>query len=142
MINRDSTTSPVLSYGNAWVRDYNDSTGDYTPYQDGKGLYDTYYRNMMEGLKRSPRLRTVSITLNISDIINLDFKKLIYIDGVYWRLNRIIDYKPNKNVSTKVELIEWFQITSYPGSSPMTGDSGIDINSDGGILTNNNNIGL
>ena len=142
MINRDSTTSPVLSYGNAWVRDYNDSTGDYTPYQDGKGLYDTYYRNMMEGLKRSPRLRTVSITLNISDIINLDFKKLIYIDGVYWRLNRIIDYKPNKNVSTKVELIEWFQITSYAGSSPMIGDSGIDINPDGGILTNNNNIGL
>ena len=142
MVNRDSTTSPNLAYGNAWVRDYDNVTRDYTPYQDGKGLYDTYYRNMMEGLKRSPRLRTVSITLNISDIINLDFKKLIYIDGVYWRLNRIIDYKPNKNVSTKVELIEWFQITSYAGSSPMTGDSGIDINPDGGIITNNNNIGL
>ena len=142
MINRDSTTSPVLSYGNAWVRDYDDLTGDYTPYQDGKGLYDTYYRNMMEGLKRNPRLRTVLITLNITDIVNLDFKKLIYIDGVYWRLNRVIDYRPSKNSSTKVELIQWFGIYSYGASPPMTGGSGVDISGDGSIITNNNNIGL
>jgi len=128
MINRDSTTSPILSYGNVFVRDYDDATGVYTAYQTGKGLYDTYYRNMVEMLKRSPRLRTVSLDLKVSDIINLDFRKLIYIDGVYWRINRVVDYMPNKNSTTKVELIEWFQIGVFAATSPAFGSSGDNSN--------------
>jgi len=123
-INRDSITSPILSYGNVWVRDYDDSTGVYTAYQTGKGLYDTYYRNMVEMLKRSPRLRTVSLDLKVSDIINLDFRKLVYIDGVYWRINRVVDYMPNNNSTTKVELIEWFQIGVFAATAPSFGSSG------------------
>jgi len=124
MINRDSTTSPILSYGNVWVRDYDDATGVYTAYQSGKGLYDTYYRNMVEMLKRSPRLRTVSLDLKVTDIINLDFRKLVYIDGVYWRINRVVDYMPNQNNPTKVELIEWFQIGVFAATAPSFGSSG------------------
>lgn len=124
MINRDSTTSPILSYGNVWVRDYDDATGVYTAYQAGKGLYDTYYRNMVEMLKRSPRLRTVSLDLKVTDIINLDFRKLVYIDGVYWRINRVVDYMPNNNSTTKVELIEWFQIGVFAATAPSFGSSG------------------
>ena len=139
MINADSTTSPILSYGNVNVRDYNDVTRVYTAYQTGKGLYDTYYRNMIEGLKRSPRLRTVSIDLTITDIVNLDFTRLVYIDGVYWRINKIIDYKPNNNESTKVELIEWFQISAFAATAPMfTGGSGWSED----LSVDNNNIGL
>ena len=124
MINRDSTTSPILSYGNVFVRDYDDATGVYTAYQAGKGLYDTYYRNMVEMLKRSPRLRTVSLALKVTDIINLDFRKLVYIDGVYWRINRVVDYMPNNNSTTKVELIEWFQIGVFAATAPSFGSSG------------------
>ena len=124
MINRDSTTSPILSYGNVWVRDYDDATGVYTSYQTGEGLYDTYYKNMVEMLKGSPRLRTVSIDLKVSDIINLDFRKLVYIDGVYWRINRVVDYMPNNNSTTKVELIEWFQIGVFAATAPSFGSSG------------------
>ena len=128
MINRDSTTSPILSYGNVFVRDYDDATGVYTAYQAGKGLYDTYYRNMVEMLKRSPRLRTVSLDLKVTDIINLDFRKLVYIDGVYWRINRVVDYMPNKNSTTKVELIEWFQIGVFAATAPSFGSSGNNSN--------------
>ena len=128
MINRDSTTSPILSYGNVFVRDYYDATGVYTAYQAGKGLYDTYYRNMVEMLKRSPRLRTVSLDLKVTDIINLDFRKLVYIDGVYWRINRVVDYMPNKNSTTKVELIEWFQIGVFAATAPSFGSSGNNSN--------------
>ena len=124
MINRDSTTSPILSYGNVWVRDYDDATGVYTAYQTGRGLYDTYYKNMVEMLKRSPRLRTVSLDLKVTDIINLDFRKLVYIDGVYWRINRVVDYMPNNNSTTKVELIEWFQIGVFAATAPSFGSSG------------------
>ena len=49
MINRDSTTSPILSYGNVWVRDYDDSTGVYTAYQkyrkDLAYLLESIYSN-------------------------------------------------------------------------------------------------
>ena len=142
MINADSTTSPVLSYGNVWVRDYDDVTRVYTELQAGKGLYDTYYRNMFESIKRSPRLRTLSIDLKITDIVNLDFTKLIYIDGVYWRINKIIDYKPNNNESTKVELIEWFQIGVFAATAPIFGGGSNDWNPDGSVNTDNNDIGL
>jgi hypothetical protein len=142
MINADSTTSPILSYGNVWVRDYDDATGVYTAIQTGKGLYDTYYRNMFESIKRSPRLRTVSISLSISDIIDLDFKKLVYIDGVYWRINKVIDYKPNNNESTKVELIEWFQIGVFAATAPMFAGGSNDWNVDGSVNEDNNGWGL
>ena len=128
MVNRDSTTSPNLAYGNVWVRDYDDATGVYTAYQTGKGLYDTYYKNMVEMLKRSPRLRTVSLDLKVTDIINLDFRKLVYIDGVYWRINRVVDYMPNNNSTTKVELIEWFQIGVFAATAPAFGSSGNNSN--------------
>ena len=142
MINADRTTSPILSYGNVSVRDYDDATGVYTTYQTGKGLYDTYYRNMIEGLKRSPRLRTASIVLTITDIVNLDFTRLVYIDGVYWRINKVVDYKPNNNESTKVELIEWFQIGIFAATAPMFGGGNNDFNPDGSVDTDNDNIGL
>ena len=144
MLNRESNTSPNLAYGNAWIRNYDDSDGSLAAAETGSGLYETYYRNMIEGLIKSPRLRTVSITLNISDIVNLDFKKLIYIDGVYWRINKIIDYQPNKNESTKVQLLEWFAVGIFAASAPSVGNSGLFVwNEDGSILDDSNyNMGL
>ena len=141
MINADSTTSPILSYGNVDVRDYDDATRVYTAYQTGRGLYDTYYKNMFEGLKRSPRLRTLFIALKIDDIVYLDFTKLVYIDGVYWRINKVIDYKPNNNESTKVELIEWFDVGLFPATSPMFGGGNNDFNPSGSG-DDNDDIGL
>ena len=75
--------------------------------QQVKGLFETYYKNMFEMFKAKPRLRIVYIDLKTKDIINLDFRKLVYIDGVYWRINKVVDYQPNKNQPTKVELVEW-----------------------------------
>ncbi len=119
MINRDSNTSPVLSYGNVPVQNYDDATGVYATQETGAGLYETYYRNSVEMLKSNPRVRNVYINLKISDIINLDFTKLIYIDGVYWRISKVSDYMPNKNESTKVELIEWITSLVYPYNAPI-----------------------
>ena len=119
MINADSTTSPILSYGNVWVRDFDDATGVYTALQDGKGLYDTYYRNMVEMLKQNPRVRTAYVDLKINDISKLDFRNLVYMDGVYWRISKVIDYKPHRNESTKVELIEWFGLGSSDANAPL-----------------------
>ena len=117
-INRDSISSPILSYGNVTIKDYDDATGVYASSVAGKGLFETYYKTMFEMLKAKPRLRTVYIDLKIKDIVSLDFTKLVYIDGVYWRINKVVDYQPNKNQSTKVELIEWLQVGTFAATAP------------------------
>ena len=78
------------------------------------GLYTTYYKNMIEQLKKVPRIRTVSVNLKLSDILNLDITKLIYIDESWWRINRIVEFSPAKNQSTKVELIQWLDVGFWP----------------------------
>ena len=144
-INRDDSSSPILSYGNVNVRDYDDATGVYTSYEAGKGLFETYYKNMFEMFKAKPRLRTVYIDLKTTDIINLDFRKLVYIDGVYWRINKVVDYQPNKNQPTKVELVEWLQLGAFAATAPSfngndnTGGLGWQ---DGGVSEGNDDIGL
>ena len=141
-INRDDSSSPILSYGNVNVRDYDDATGVYTSYAAGKGLFETYYKNMFEMFKAKPRLRTLYIDLKTTDIINLDFRKLVYIDGVYWRINKVVDYQPNKNQPTKVELVEWLQLGAFAAVAPSFGGN----NNTGGLgdvdIPDNQNIGL
>ena len=143
--NRDDSSSPILSYGNVSVRDYDDATNVYSSYAAGKGLFETYYKNMFEMFKAKPRLRTVYIDLKTTDIINLDFRKLVYIDGVYWRINKVVDYQPNKNQPTKVELVEWLQLGAFAATAPSFGGNdntgGLGWQ-DGGVDDNNDNTGL
>tara|TARA_R100001230_G_C5659221_1_gene163948 strand:- start:970 stop:1149 length:180 start_codon:yes stop_codon:yes gene_type:complete len=40
----------------------------------------------------------------------MDFRRLVYLDGVYYRINKIVDYKPHLQESTKVELMEFFDL--------------------------------
>ena len=109
-INREDASSMLLSYGNVYVTDYDDATNTYADQTIVKGLYQTYYEKMINMLKENPRVRTLSLNLKIKDIVNLDFRKLIYIDGVYWRINKIKDFNPLTNTTTKVELIEWVNL--------------------------------
>ena len=78
------------------------------------GLYTIYYKNMIEQLKQAPRIRTVYINLKISDILNLDLRELVYLDESWWRINRISEFSPANNESTKVELIQWLEVGHYP----------------------------
>ena len=145
--NQDKVHYPVLTYGNVKIRNYNDATHAYSDPTNGKGLYETYYKVMFEMLKQSPRVRTLYVEFKVSDIMNLDFKKLIYINGVYYRLNKIIDYQPNKNQSTKVELIEWLQLGNFAASAPALDDGTVvtgGSSTTGGGSTDNSdtNMGL
>tara|TARA_R110000824_G_scaffold397267_3_gene599866 strand:+ start:11649 stop:15683 length:4035 start_codon:yes stop_codon:yes gene_type:complete len=84
------------------------------------GLYRVYYKNMIEQLKKAPRIRTVYIDLKISDILTLDMKKLVYLDGSWWRINKISEYSPAKNIPTKVELIQWIEDIGRPVQNGVT----------------------
>tara|TARA_R100001530_G_scaffold67247_1_gene47961 strand:- start:1579 stop:4626 length:3048 start_codon:yes stop_codon:yes gene_type:complete len=78
-----------------------------------EGLYSVYWKNMIEQLKSNPRIRTMYINLKSSDIATLDLSKLAYINGDYWRINKIVDYAPLKNTTTKVEFIQWTGSKTY-----------------------------
>ena len=121
-INRHSNEMPVLSYGNAWIKNYEED-GSYAATVAGKGLFETYYKRMFSMLQSNPRIRTAYIILKLSDIIKLDFRKLIYIDGAYWRINKIIDFQPHNNKPTKVELLYWVETGSFAATAPAFGNS-------------------
>jgi len=69
-------------------------------------------------VKENPRVRTLQVNLKIKDIINLDLRKLIYIDGDYWRINKISDYAPLTNKTTKVELVKWISYGGFVSDDP------------------------
>ena len=126
-IDRENINSPNLCYNSAWVSHYDTATGTFDATVGHKGLYDEYYKIHIELLKQNPRLITAFFDLKISDIMDLDFRKLIYLDGVYYRINRVMDYAPHKNQPTKVELIEWkslgdFDVTNPKHTKPPLGD--------------------
>ena len=97
---------PNLSFNNILFDNVNSSTDEY----DMKGLYYHFYSKMVEQLKQKPRIKNIYLRLDKTDVAVLDFQKLVYLDGLYYRINKIIDFKPHLKESTKVELVEYFDL--------------------------------
>jgi hypothetical protein len=68
-------------------------------------LYLYHEKFIKELISRFGKQVTCSVMLRPSDINSLDFRNLIQIDGVVYRLLKISDYQSGKNISTNVELI-------------------------------------
>jgi len=71
---------------------------------DDIGLFDRFWANEID-LVNDGRMLIVYLNLDVSDIQNLDFSILKLIDGDYYILNKIVDFKANKKETTKTELI-------------------------------------
>ena len=65
---------------------------------------------MVNQLKQKPRIKSIHINLNQNDIALFDFQRLVFLDGIYYRVNKIVDFKPHLKQSTKVELVEYFDL--------------------------------
>ncbi len=100
-----STKFDNLSFDDEIISPPNDSSAPVIKL----GLYNTYYKKMIDQLKANPRIRVMHFNLKKSDMINLDLSRLIYVDGTYWRINKIVDYSPIKNITTKVECVQWIE---------------------------------
>lgn len=75
-------------------------------------LFNGYWSEYIaEITDKDSKLLTCSVKLNEVDIYNLDFSKLIYIDGSLWRLNKVLDYNPMDFNVTKVELLKVIELT-------------------------------
>ena len=83
-------------------------------------LYAYHETFIKEIVSRYGKLVTLSVMLNSSIINQLDFKKLILIDGVVYRLQKINDFDPGKEDSTQIELIRILQGDSAATTPPET----------------------
>jgi len=73
------------------------------------------------------KIVTAYVNLNPSDILELDFRNKFYWGGVYFRLNKVMDYNPNMSALTKCEFIKIKEGVPYTGTSGVTGiETGFD----------------
>lgn len=109
-----------------WVTDSNDlykvPYADYGPsndvqlrYDGDNGLVKSFYANDIAQLNEG-KIIIAWFYLHPTDIMKLDLSYPIYIDHHslkgYYYINKLYDYQPNKDISTKVELIRATTITT------------------------------
>jgi hypothetical protein len=76
-----------------------------TPYPSANIFNGFWSEYLGEITDKDAKLLVGFFRLTEVDIFQLDFAKLIYIDGTLFRLNRIVDYNPMSQELTKVELL-------------------------------------
>lgn len=80
------------------------STGEVTLYTTNN-LYAYHERFIREIISKFGKQLTAKVMLNSKDIGELNFKKLINIDGVMFRLQKVNNYDSGKDTSTETEFI-------------------------------------
>jgi hypothetical protein len=97
----NSLTSPTF--------DFNFGVPEYVFYQDAayttNNLFHYHERYIKEVISRFGKLLTCYIKIDNSMINMLNFKELINIDGVIYRLQKVSDFDSGKDNTTLVELI-------------------------------------
>ena len=76
-----------------------------SPYPSANVFNGFWSEYLGEITDKDAKLLIAYFRLTEVDIFQLDFSRLIYIDGVLFRLNRIVDFNPMAQSVTKVELL-------------------------------------
>lgn len=129
------TPADDLNFGVPYELFYSDITGG-DPSVNQFSVYWLPY--MYEIIDKDSRMLIATIRLNEQDIRQLDFSKLIFIDGILYRLNKIIDYNASNRDVCKVELLKVMQlIYTEPVNANCiaTEDEECLMTEDGDILT-------
>jgi hypothetical protein len=70
-------------------------------------LFNTYWSSYLaEITDKDSRLLTCTMKLKFKDVYQLDFSKLIWIDGVLYRINKIEDFNASNEDVCKVQLLK------------------------------------
>ena len=70
-------------------------------------LFNTYWSGYIaEIADKDSKILTCHVYLTELDIAQLDFSKPVFIDGVLWRINKIMDFDASAGELTKVELLK------------------------------------
>jgi hypothetical protein len=70
-------------------------------------LYNKYWsKYIAEITDKDSKIVVMYLNITVSDIFNLDFRKLYFIDNSYYRLNKIENYNPINAQVTKCEFLK------------------------------------
>ena len=99
------------------------------------GLFDRYYSKMFKNIEEGGRI-IAYFDLSPTDIQNLDFRELIYLDGDssikgYYLVEKVIDYNPLTSELTKVSLFKFEDLGSVSIDDTQTGNN--DSDTDDGL---------
>lgn len=77
-------------------------------------LYNRFHKDMLVNLvNRDSKVLIAYLWLTLSDIQNFTFRKKYFIKDAYYIINKIIDYNPYNQTSTKCELIKVLNINLF-----------------------------
>jgi len=93
-----------------WSFDLNyETTGEtfsFTGYDNTRGLYKIFWENYMNDLiDDDARIVELYCNFDLADILKLNFKNIIFIDGQNYYLQKL-EYDPSKKSSSKVTLLK------------------------------------
>lgn len=106
---------PAKSYGLLFNCPNEDSTQDKSiTAAQGNYIYDLYWRDYInERYNSNNKKLTAYFRLSYNDFNQFDFNKFVVFNNQLFIINKIIDFNPNTNDSTKVELIQVKNIDAY-----------------------------
>lgn len=97
-------------------------------------LYNAYHKQYIANLiDRDGKFVTKFLWLNPKDINQFSFRNRLFIDGSYYIVNKIENYTPLDQTSTKVELIKLLETVAFIPEQFLISDS--PINAGDGVAT-------
>jgi len=126
LFRKNQLTSNFTPYG--IFQDYNNTDSPQNlSFTGSDGLFSTYYSNMLKNIEEGGRL-IAYFNLNSSDIDNLDFRKLVYIDRPskvrgYYLIEQVIDFNPLTDGLTKVSLFKFENLGSVSIDTTQQGNN-------------------
>lgn len=83
-------------------------------------LFNKYYKNFIEEITdENSKIAKGKFNLNGYDLQAFDFRNIIYVDGAYWRVNKI-EFDPTKDDLASVECIKVKNIPTFIPTSGTT----------------------
>lgn len=96
-----------------------------TKYTDNN-LFNRFYRQFIEEITdKDSKIVTGSFYLRPSDMYNLDFKKIYYVDGHAMRLQKVADYNAKNPGVTKCEFLKIKSGVTFVPDSTLSGLGGV-----------------
>ena len=94
--------------------------------------YNRFHKQYLENItNRDSRIETKYIWVNAKNIREFSFRRRVFIDGAYWIVNKIENYNPLKETSTKFELVKLLESNVFtPTLIPITSSTAISAGGD------------
>lgn len=101
-------------------------------YFTNNNLYNRYHRNYILNISdRDAKFISKYLWVNSLDINKFSFRNRLFIDGSYYTVNRIENYTPLNETSTKYELVKLLYTSAFVPTSTSLTDSDLGTTSTG-----------